>query len=162
VKRDGVWRPFQEFMIVDHAEGKIEEVAFHGAAQARLTQETRSALRSAEVIVVGPSNPVVSIGPILQVQGMREALKQADAPVVAVSPFVGGRAVKGPTDAFCQWAGIALGAQGIVEAYGDYIDGVVADEEAEGVPVLRTDTLMATPAARARLARTILDFAGSL
>jgi len=162
VKRDGVWRPFQEFMIVDHSEGQIEDVAFHGAAQARLTQEIRAALRSAEVIVVGPSNPVVSIGPILQVQGMREALKQADAPVVAVSPFVGGRAVKGPTDAFCVWAGIALGAQGIVEAYGDFIDGLVADEEAEGVPVLRTDTLMDTPEARARLARTILDFAGSL
>src|SRR5262249_29139686 len=81
VKRDGMGRPFQEFMIVDQAEGEIEDVAFHGAAQARMTQEVRASLRSAEAIVVGPSNPVISIGPILEVQGMREALKAADAPV---------------------------------------------------------------------------------
>jgi LPPG:FO 2-phospho-L-lactate transferase len=81
--------------------------------------------------------------------------------VVAVSPFVGGHAVKGPTDDFCRSAGIELSAQGIVDAYGDVIDAVVADEPAEGVPCLVTDTLMDGAPARRALARKILDFAES-
>ena len=76
------------------------------------------ALGAAEVIVVGPSNPVISIGPILAVPGMREALAAAPAPVVAVSPFVGGRSVKGPTEAFCAQAGIETSATGVAAAYG--------------------------------------------
>jgi LPPG:FO 2-phospho-L-lactate transferase len=80
---------------------------------------------------------------------------------VAVSPFVGGHAVKGPTDDFCRSAGIELSAQGIADAYGDVVDAVVADEGAEGVPSLVTDTLMDDSAARSSLARKILDFADS-
>ncbi len=76
-----------------------------------------AALAEAEAIVIGPSNPVISIGPILAVPGMREALGGGAAPVVAVSPFVGGRAVKGPTEAFCAQAGIEPSAAGIVAAY---------------------------------------------
>jgi len=105
---------------------------------------------------------VISIGPILAVPGMRELLREAPAPVVAVSPFVGGAAVKGPTDDFCRSAGIDLSAQGIADAYGDVLDGLIADEPASGLPVLETDTLMDSEPARAGLGVKILDFADSL
>ena len=162
VKRDGLWRPFQEFMILDRAQGEIQDVEVHGVEHARVSPEVRQAIAAADVIVIGPSNPVISIGPILAVPGMREALAEARAPVVAVSPFVDGHAVKGPTEAFCAWAGIPTGAQGIAAHYGDLLDGVVADEPAEGVRVAQTDTLMDTPEARRRVAAFTLDFAASL
>ncbi|HWH45411.1 MAG TPA: 2-phospho-L-lactate transferase [Thermoleophilaceae bacterium] len=162
VRRDGLWRAFQEFMILDRAEGTIEEVAFHGAEHARITPEVRDALAHAEAIVVGPSNPVISIGPILAVPGMRETIAASPAPVLAVSPFVAGRAVKGPTDAFCEHAGIGLGAEGIARHYEGLLDGLVADEAADGVRTAQTDTLMDTDAARRRVASFILEFAAGL
>jgi LPPG:FO 2-phospho-L-lactate transferase len=154
-------RPFQEFMIVDRWAGPIEEVVLEGIDAARPTPEVLETLETADAIVIGPSNPVISIGPILAVPGMREALRAARAPVVAVSPFVGGRAVKGPTDDFCLHAGIELSAQGIADAYRGVIDAIVADEPAEGVPALVTDTLMTDAASRREVARKILDFAES-
>ena len=155
-------RPFQEFMIVDSWAGPIEEVVLSGIEEARPTPEVAEAVATAQAIVIGPSNPVISIGPILAVPGVRATLREAPAPVVAVSPFVGGRAVKGPTDDFCRSAGIELSAQGIADAYRDVIDGVVADEAVEGVPALVTDTLMSDADTRRALARKILDFADSL
>ena len=154
-------RPLQEFLIVDEAAGPIEEVVLEGIDAARPTPEVAEALATAETIVIGPSNPVISIGPILAVPGIRTALREAPAQVVAVSPFVGGRAIKGPTEDFCRSAGIELSAQGIADHYGDVIDGVVADEPVEGVPALVTDTLMTDAASRETLARKILDFAES-
>ena len=162
VHANGRRRPFQEFMIVDGATGPVEGVELRGVEAARPTPEVLEALTTAEAIVVGPSNPVISIGPILAVSGMRDAVAAARAPVVAVSPFVGGRAVKGPTEAFCAQAGIALSAQGIADAYGDVIDGLVADEPVAGTPALELDTLMDSPAARERVARATLEFARSL
>jgi len=154
--------PFQEFMIVERAEGPIEAVELRGLEGARPTDAVLQAIAEADAIVIGPSNPVISIGPILALPGMREALRAAPAPVVAVSPFVGGRAVKGPTDAFCEQAGIERSAAGVASAYADVIDGVVADEQAGGPAELVTDTVMDTQEARARLAREVLDFAASV
>src|SRR6185503_17482491 len=142
--------------------GPIEKVAFEGVDDARVTPEVAETIATAEAIVIGPSNPVISIGPILAVPGMRAALREAPAPVVAVSPFVGGRAVKGPTDEFCQSAGIDLSGQGIAEGYRDVIDGVVADEPVEGIAALETGTLMDTAAARRTVATNILEFAETL
>jgi LPPG:FO 2-phospho-L-lactate transferase len=154
-------RPLQEFLILDGAEGPIEEVVLEGIDAARPTPEVAEALATAETIVIGPSNPVISIGPILAVPGIRAALREAPAPVIAVSPFVGGHAIKGPTDDFCQSAGIELSAQGVADHYRDVLDTVVADEPVEGVSGLVTDTLMTDAAGRHALARKILDFAGS-
>ena len=137
--------PFQEFMIVERAEGPIDEVELRGIERARPSDAVLQAVAEADAIVIGPSNPVISIGPILALPGMREALRGAPAPVVAVSPFVGGRSLKGPTDAFCDGAGIERSAAGIARAYEDVIDAVVADEPAGGPPALVTDTLMDTP-----------------
>ena len=154
--------PFQEFMIVERAEGPVDAVELRGLERARPSDAVLQTIAEAEAVVIGPSNPVISIGPILGLPGMREALRAAPAPVVAVSPFVGGRAVKGPTDAFCEQAGIERSAHGIARAYADVLDGLVADEAADGLPGLVTDTLMDTPGDRARLAREVLGFAASL
>ena len=154
--------PFQEFMIVERARGPIDGVELRGAERARPTGAVLEAIAGADAIVIGPSNPVISIGPILALPGMREALRAAPAPVVAVSPFVHGRALKGPTEPFCEHAGIARSAAGIARAYADVIDGIVADEPAGETPELVTDTLMDTPGDRARLAHQVLDFAASL
>src|SRR3954471_23899068 len=88
VRADGEWWPFQDFMIRRRGEGPVEAVELRGAEQARATQEVLEAIAPAEVIVIGPSNPVISIGPILAVPGIRGALQRAAAPVVAVSPLV--------------------------------------------------------------------------
>ena len=154
--------PFQEFMIVERAEGPVEAVELRGLEAARPTPEALAVLAEAEAIVIGPSNPVISIGPILALPGMRETLAGSLAPVVAVSPFVGGRAVKGPTETFCAFAGIAPSAAGIARAYEGLLDGLVADEAIDDPPTLVIDTLMDTPEARRRVAAQTLDFARSL
>jgi LPPG:FO 2-phospho-L-lactate transferase len=162
VEARGRTLPFQEFMIVEWAEGPIDGVELRGLERARPSDAVLEGLAGADAILIGPSNPVISIGPILALPGMREALRAAPAPVVAVSPFVGGRSVKGPTEPFCEQAGIELSASGIARAYADVIDGIVADEPSSGVPGLVTGTLMDAPEERARLAREVLDFTASL
>ena len=161
VKTPAGRRPFQEFMIVDHAAAPIEGVTFDGIDEALPSPEALKAVDEADVILIGPSNPIISIGPILALPGMQEALQQAAAPVVAVSPFVGGRAVKGPTDAFMDYAGYEKTAKGILDVY-DVLDGLVADEPVPGIPALVTDTLMDDAAARRRLAEQALYHAASI
>jgi LPPG:FO 2-phospho-L-lactate transferase len=156
-----VW-PFQEYMIVAGAAPPVEDVSLEGVERARPTEEVLASLASCDLIVIGPSNPVISIGPILALPGMREAVVGAPAPVVAVSPFVGGRSVKGPTEHFCAWAGVETSAAGIVHAYSGLIDGVVADEKVDGLPCLVTDTLMDGAEARRRVASELVEFGGGL
>ena len=141
--------PFQEFMILERGEGPVESVELRGLERAPPSDAVLEAIAAAEAIVIGPSNPVISIGPILALPGMREALRAAPAPVVAVSPFVGGRSVKGPTEAFCEQAGIEASAAGVAGAYAEVLDGIVADEPLEDLPSLVTDTLMDTAESRA-------------
>jgi LPPG:FO 2-phospho-L-lactate transferase len=155
------WLPLQEFMIVRRGTAP-EGVDLASAARARPTPEALAAIGTADAIVIGPSNPVISIGPILALSGMRDALAAANAPVVMVSPFVDGEVLKGPTLAFCAWAGIEPTATGVARAYGDVVDGVVADEPVDGWPSLAVDTRMDTAADRERVARQTLDFAASL
>src|SRR3954453_11786038 len=158
------WVPFQEFMVRERAALPIDDVRYDGAADAGVTPEIAAALGNARAIIVGPSNPVISIGPILAVPGMAEALRAAPAPVVAVWPIVGGQVVKGPTGPFLAWAGVTLDAAGIASFYGDLLDGLVADEDAPGlvIPSLRTDTLLADAQARRRVAAAVLAFADGL
>ena len=95
VHAEGRSRPFQEFMIVDRAAARIEGLELRGIDQARPTPEVLEAIAGAEAIVIGPSNPVISIGPIISIPAMREAIAASPAPVVAVSPYVAGQVVKG-------------------------------------------------------------------
>lgn len=162
VTADGRELGFQEFMIVRRAEGPLEEVSFDGIESARPTAAVLQALADADAIVIGPSNPVVSIGPILAVPGMRGAVAEAAAPVVAVSPFVGGEVLKGPTRLFCEHAGIQASAAGLLHAYAGLLDGLVADEPVEGIAALEIDTLMDTTERRRDVAEKTLEFAGSL
>jgi LPPG:FO 2-phospho-L-lactate transferase len=158
----GRWWSFQEFMIKARGTRPIEDVDFRGANAARPTPEVEQAIATAEAILIGPSNPVISIDPILAVEGMRAALRDAPAPKIAVSPFVGGGVVKGPTAAFMAWTGRALSSDGIADHYEGVIDGLVADTRAELVPVLETDVLMDTAEARRRVADEALRFALAL
>jgi len=158
------WRSFQEFMIREQSQGLIEGLEFRGAEQARPSAEVLAAIAAAKTIVIGPSNPLASIAPILAVPGMREALAAAPAPVIAVSPVVGGEILKGPTASFMAFAGLACNVTGVRDFYGELLDGIVSDEAPpEGGPqALRTDTRMSDAAARASVAEQVLRFADSL
>src|SRR3954466_15139266 len=138
VMSGGEWRAFQEFMVRERAAGAVEGVDFRGANATAPSPDALEAIAAADAIVIGPSNPVASIGPILALAGMGEALRAARAPVVAVSPFVGGEVLKGPTEPFLRWLRVEPTAAGVAGFYDDLIDGLVCDEEhAEaGVPVL--------------------------
>jgi LPPG:FO 2-phospho-L-lactate transferase len=158
------WVPFQEFMVRERAAIAIDDVRYDGIDAAAAPPEALAAIAAARAIVVGPSNPIISIRPILDVPGMADALRAAAAPVIAVSPFVDGQVVKGPTEPFLAWAGVAPDAGGVTRYYGDLLDGVVADERADDldIPLLETDTLMADAPARARVAGEVLRFAEAL
>jgi LPPG:FO 2-phospho-L-lactate transferase len=153
------WQPFQEFMIKNGGEGPVQDVDFRGVRAARATPEVLDAVASARAIVLGPSNPVISIGPMLALDDLRAALVGSSAPVVAVSPIVRGEIVKGPTAAFLDWAGVPLTSTGIATLYGDAIDGLVADEPTDAVPMLETEVLMYGAQGRRRLAEQTLRFA---
>jgi LPPG:FO 2-phospho-L-lactate transferase len=160
------WWPFQEYMIraggAAAGAGPVQDVDFRGARAARPTPEVLNAIATAQAIVIGPSNPVISIGPILAVKGMRQALTEARAPVVAVSPLVAGEVVKGPTAAFMDFTKLPMTSDGIADYYDGLINGLVADQRSEQIPVLETDVLMATPDARRRVAEQTLNFALAL
>jgi LPPG:FO 2-phospho-L-lactate transferase len=156
------WRPFQEFMIRQRAADIVEGLEFRGAEQAQPSAEVLAAIERARAIVIGPSNPLASIAPILAVPGIREALSAAAAPVVAVSPVVGGEVLKGPTAAFMAFAALECSADGVADFYGELLDGIVADENVARLPTLQIDTRMDNAAARARVAKQVLDFAQAL
>jgi LPPG:FO 2-phospho-L-lactate transferase len=162
VEAAGRWWPFQDFMIRHRAAGPVTGVEFRGAADARATPEVLEAVAAARAIVIGPSNPVISIGPILAVPGLREALLAAAAPVVAVSPLVRGEVLKGPTAVLMEHAGQPLTSDGVAALYDGLLDGLVADERASGLPTLETDVDLGDAAARRRVAREVLQFAGAL
>jgi LPPG:FO 2-phospho-L-lactate transferase len=171
VLADGCWWTLQEFLIQGRGQGVIEDIQFRGADAATPTPEVLAALADAATIVIGPSNPILSIGPMLAIPGLRDAIVRSPAPVVAVSPLVGGAVVKGPTAACMTWAGVPVSAVGLVELYSDLSDGLVCDEPAalddprgtDAKPaVLISPTLMDTPGARRKLAVATLDFATKL
>jgi LPPG:FO 2-phospho-L-lactate transferase len=161
VRSGGEWHGFQEFMIRLRG-AAVEDVEFRGAAEAAPTPEVLDAITDARAVVIGPSNPVISIGPMLAVPGIREALLATAAPVVAVSPLVDGQVLKGPTDAFLRWAGHPLSSEGIAAAYCGLLDGLVADRRADSVPTLETDVLLADAGSRRRVADETLAFAAAL
>ena len=153
--------PFQEWMIRQGGKtgGAVEGVRFEGIEDAKPTPEVLAALAEARAVIIGPSNPAISIAPILDVPGMRDAVRAAPGGVVAVSPLVGRRSVKGPTEDFLAHLGVPLTADGIAQIYAGLIDGLVADEWATRVPTIETQLLMPDAAGRERLARAALDFA---
>ena len=156
------WMGLQEFLIREGGEGPVQDVRFEGASTATATSEVLGAISSARAIVIGPSNPIVSIGPMLALSGMRAALRAARAPVIAVSPLVDGQVLKGPTAPFMEWAGLTVDAAGIADLYAWVIDGLVADERTDRLPLLETPVLLSTPKQRRSVARETLRFAAAL
>jgi LPPG:FO 2-phospho-L-lactate transferase len=162
---------FEEYLVRDGAPSDVEAVDLAAARRARPAPGVCEALRGARTIVLCPSNPVVSIGPILAVPGVREAIAASGAPVVAISPIVGGAPVKGPADHLLRGTGAEVSARGVARLYRDLAQGFVldlrdaellAEVEALGLRALAVDTIMRDAAASEALARAVLGLADEL
>jgi LPPG:FO 2-phospho-L-lactate transferase len=154
------WIPFQEYFVKRRTADAVHELRFD--PEATPTVHTRAAIAEADVIVIAPSNPFVSIGPILALTGMRDAMRAARARVVAISPIVGGAAIKGPAAAMLAALGHEVSALGVARLYADLASAFVLDEqdrglappiEALGLRVTVTATIMRDAASRGALAR---------
>jgi LPPG:FO 2-phospho-L-lactate transferase len=159
--------PFQTWFVARGHKDEVDAVHYAGAPEARAAPGVLDAIRAADVILIAPSNPYVSIGPILAVAGIREALERRTAPCVAVSPLIGGRAVRGPADRMlARLAGGTTPAH-VASCYAGLIDALVVDEAdapatlPAGIRPVVTRTLMTDLDASCRLAAAALDAAGA-
>ncbi len=162
---------FEEYLARDGAPDEVEAVDLSAAGAADPAPGVLDAIGAADVILVCPSNPVVSIGPILAVRGIREAIAASHAPVVAVSPIIGGAPVKGPADRLLRGIGVEVSARGVAGFYREWVNGYVMDQrdaaqrqdvEALGLTVRVTDTVMRNAEAAAALASQALELASTL
>jgi LPPG:FO 2-phospho-L-lactate transferase len=165
------WLAFQDYFVRRHQEPEVLDVRFPGIDRASATREVRTAIESAKLIVIAPSNPIVSVGPILALPGVRAAIGDArmhGARVVAVSGIVGGKALKGPADRMLASLGHEATALGVARVYAGLIDAFVLDTidaalapqvEAIGIRTVVADTIMTDDESRGRLARLVLGAA---
>jgi len=162
---------FQDYFVRRRQQDQVIGVEFEGVASARRNEAALNAINSADLVLFAPSNPIVSIGPILAVDGFREALARNRAPVVAVSPIIGGKALKGPADKMLTSLGHETSALGVARIYAGIIDAFVIDRvdrhqsaaiEGLGIQVLATDAIMHDVADRGRLAGEVLTFGQTL
>jgi len=162
---------FEEYLARDGAPDEVTGVDLAEARRARPGPGVLDALRDARAILICPSNPIVSIGPILAMPEVREALKRSRAPVVAISPIVGGAPVKGPADRLMRGVGVEVSARGVAEIYRGLIDAFVIDErdanlaadiEAMGIRTRVLDTIMGDVAVAQNLAEAALSLAAPL
>jgi LPPG:FO 2-phospho-L-lactate transferase len=164
------WLSLEEFFVRERCGPDVLDVAYRGAESARPAPHVLEAIDGAEAVVVCCSNPVTSIGPILAVPGVVDALIRTPAPVVAVSPIVGGQAVSGPAAKLLTARGLDVSPLGVARAYRPWLDALVMDRadaehvtalQQDGVRAVLADALMPDAAAEARLARTVLEAAGA-
>ena len=157
---------FQEYFVRRRQEDEVKALRFEGSEQAQPAPGVLEAIRSASGIIIAPSNPLVSIGPILAVPGIREAIAATDAKVAAVSPIIGGRALKGPAARMLESLGHESSATGVAKVYADVLDVLVLDEEdralapeieALGITPVVTNTIMRDAASRRALAEVTLE-----
>jgi LPPG:FO 2-phospho-L-lactate transferase len=157
---------FQEYFVRRRCEPRVKEIRFDGIESARPAPGVLSAIHDADAVIVCPSNPFISIGPILAVPGILEALKRTEAQVMAITPIIGGRALKGPAADMLGDLGHEISARGVASVYGDFVDVFALDEvDAEigprikelGMRVVITNTVMGTLEDKQRLARTVLE-----
>jgi LPPG:FO 2-phospho-L-lactate transferase len=162
------WLTFQEYFVREKAQVEVRAVDYAGAARSRPAPGVLDAIASADAVLVCPSNPITSVGPILAVPGVSDALRATPATVVAVSPIVGGEAVSGPAGRLMASAGLPVSAAGVARAYVGWLDRLVLDErdrglaaeiEALGVRAVAAPTLMSSREAEITLARHVLDAA---
>jgi LPPG:FO 2-phospho-L-lactate transferase len=162
---------FQEYFVRRGQRDEVLGIELRGIEDAGPTERVLAAISGADAIVLCPSNPVVSVGPILALPRMMEALASSDVPKVAVSPIVGGRALKGPADRMLASLGHEVSATGVARMYAGLVDGMVVDrtDESEragievlGIRVLATESVMRDAEDRARLASETLEFSARL
>lgn len=162
---------FQEYFVRRGQRDEVRGVEFRGIERARPTEAVLASLSGADAIVLCPSNPVVSLGPVFAVPGMRAALEASHAPKVAVSPIIGGRALKGPADRMLASTGHESSAAGVARIYAGLADALVVDHadagetgeiESTGMRAFVTDAVMHDGPDRTRLAREVLGLAGEL
>ena len=162
---------FQEYFVRRGQRDEVVGIELSGIDEARPTGGVLAAISGADAIVFCPSNPVVSVGPILALPGMTETLASSSAPKVAVSPIVGGRALKGPADRLLASLGHEVSALGVARMYAGLVDGMVVDRadereqagiEAIGMRVLVTESVMRNAEDRARLASETLEFGAGM
>ena len=162
---------FQDYFVRRRQRDEVLGIELRGIKESRITGAISEALAEADVVVICPSNPIVSVGPILAVPGMTEALSASAAPKVAVSPIVGGRALKGPADRMMHSLGHEVSATGVARMYKGLVDGMVIDEadaaeeegiKALGIEVLATDSVMRVEGDRKRLAGEVSEFGATL
>ena len=157
---------FQCYFVARRCAPIVRSIAFRGAAASRMAPGIAAAIAAADVILIAPSNPYLSVDPVLAVPGMRDAIATARAPVVAVSPIIGGAAVKGPTAKLMAELGLAISNETIAAHYHGIIDGLLIDSgdacAAAGVAIGRSDTLMRTDEDKARVARAALALAAEI
>jgi len=167
IKSGGEWRGLQEYLIIEGGQTEVEGVELKGIEAAEPTPEVLEAIATADLIVIGPSNPVISIGPILAVPGIRDAIVAAGSPVVAVSPYVAGKVIKGPTDLFMRALGRPSTAAGVATLYQGLIDAMITDADDPDPPPsdirsFSTATLMHSSESRATVARAVLKVGETL
>jgi len=159
---------FQEYLVQRGGQEQVLEVIYHGVEQAQPAPGVCTALAQAEAILICPSNPVISIGTILAVPGIRQTLQASAAPVVAVSPIVQGATLKGPADKMLYGLGFEVSAYGVAQYYNGLLHGLVIDTldaalqprlERLGLRVEVTNTIMRTLADKQALAQTMLTLA---
>ncbi|MFL5769585.1 MAG: 2-phospho-L-lactate transferase [Chloroflexota bacterium] len=172
VRTDDGWLDFQDYFVRRHQEPDVRDVRFRGVDRASATREVRAAIEDANLVVIAPSNPIVSVGPILALSGVRAAIGTArmrGARVVAVSGIVGGKALKGPADRMLASLGHEATAAGVARLYADVATDFVVDavDSSLGSEIAAlgprphiTDTIMSDDAARARLGAEVLAIGG--
>ncbi|HXY11426.1 MAG TPA: 2-phospho-L-lactate transferase [Terriglobales bacterium] len=157
---------FQEYFVKRWYQDPVRSVRFTGAAEAHPAPGVIDAILSASAVLIAPSNPITSIGPILAVPGIRAALRETRATVTAVSPIIGNAAVSGPAGALMAAQGLPVSIAGVAEAYHDFLDLLIVDHsdsqmarqlEGSGLRVHCTSTLMKTIEDKLKLARTVLQ-----
>ena len=162
---------FQEYLIRRRAEPTIKSIRFENIELARPAPGVLEAILEAEVVIVCPSNPLISIGPIVAVPGIRQALVETTAKVVAISPVVGGASLKGPTDRMLRDLGMEVTAPQVARLYRDFVDLFLLDEidaaekgavEALGIATRTAQTVMKTEEDKERLARSLLEWLGRI
>ena len=156
---------FQEYFVRDRYQVAARGVRLDGAERARPAPDVLESIAHAEAVVIAPSNPITSVGPILAVPGIREALRQTAAPVTAISPIIGGAAVSGPAGELMQTQSLPVSITGVARCYADFLDLMIADQRdsafgprAEGITVRYTSTLMKSEADKTVLAQSVLRF----
>ena len=162
---------FQEYFVRRGQRDEVLGIELRGIEEARPTEGVLAAISGADAIVLCPSNPVVSVGPILALPGMMETLTSSSAPKVAVSPIVGGRALKGPADRMLASLGHEVSSAGVARMYAGLVDGMVIDRTDEreragigaiGMRVLVTESVMRDAEDRASLASETLEFGAGM